>query len=319
MKILSPIDNAAEAEALLDAGADELYGGYVSPAWRRKFSMLGSLNQRYFPNAQIEGMAALRKIIRAAHSRGAMFYLTLNAPYYIESQYDAILKEAARMKDIGVDAFIAADLGLILRLRENMPDAGVHLSTMSSVFNSRAASFFSRLGVGRMVFPRDLTLSEMAAVARANPDVSFDAFVMVGKCPNIEGFCSFTHCSPEIVWPCEERYEVKALEADSRFVGIKKAQAGWSRVNRRQACGLCAVRGLTDAGVTGLKLVGRGGPTAVKVGVIRAVRQMAELSDGGASDTRLKRRGKALYKEVFGRGCSRYICYFPELWAGKRH
>ena len=40
MRIISPVDHAAEATTLLSAGADELYGGYVPPAWQQRFGSL---------------------------------------------------------------------------------------------------------------------------------------------------------------------------------------------------------------------------------------------------------------------------------------
>jgi len=314
MRILSPIDRAAEVGPLVDAGADELYGGYVSGAWLKKYSLLGSANQRYFPSAQFSGLSELRATIKDAHRRGAKFFLVLNAPFYTAAQHDDLLVDAARYAGYGVDAFIVADIGLIMRLRDRLPGVPVHLSTLSTIFNSAAAGFFERLGVGRMVLPRELTLAEMAGIAKANPSVEFDAFIMVGKCPNIEGFCSFTHNSPDLIWPCEESYDVGILSGGDAAAKVVQAQSGWSRVNRRQACGLCAVAGLKDAGVTALKLVGRGGPTAMKVRLTQAVRRMVDYAGAGHAKDAMEHEAKTIYKEVFGKDCNPYICYFPELW-----
>jgi U32 family peptidase len=312
VRILSPVDNLAEAGRLVDAGADELYGGYVSPAWRKKYSMLGSANQRYFPSAQIKDRRELRGIIRAAHAGGAKFYLTLNAPYYTAGQYDDLITEVKDMYGLGVDAFIVSDIGLILRLGDALPGVPVHLSTLQGVFNSKAAAFFAGLGVKRMVFPRELTVSEMAGVVKNNPGVEFDSFIMVGKCPNVEGFCTFTHNNPELIWPCEEPYERTAQgpAADS----IMEAQAGWSKVNRRAACGLCALPGLVEAGITALKLVGRGGPSSMKLKVIKAVKDALALSGSGMPKDEYCARAKEIYRSTFGADCSPYVCYFPEIW-----
>jgi len=312
VRILSPVDNLDEAGRLVEAGADELYGGYVSPAWRRKYSMLGSANQRYFPSAQIKDRRELKGIIKAAHSGGARFYLTLNAPYYTAAQYDDLVSEAAEMSGLGVDAFIVSDIGLILRLNTAVPAAPVHLSTLQGVFNSKAAAFFAGLGVKRIVFPRELTVAEMAGVVKNNPGIEFDSFIMVGKCPNVEGFCTFTHNNPELIWPCEEPYGRNAEGPDA--AGIVEAQAGWSRVNRRAACGLCALPGLVGAGVTALKLVGRGGPAAMKLRVINAVRDALTHCGSGMPEPEYRARMKELYRATFGGDCNPYVCYFPEIW-----
>lgn len=314
MKILSPVDNMAEVDALLDAGAEELYGGYVSDRWLRRYSMMGSINQRYFASAQIVSEFELSRIIKTVHRRKARFYLTLNAPYYLSAQYDDLIDEARRVAGLGVDAFIVTDLGLIIRLKNELPGTQVHLSTLGAVFNSRSAGFFSKLGISRMVLPRELTIKEMSGIIKANPGVEFDAFIMIGKCPNIEGFCSFTHNSKDLVWPCEEPYGIEVIKGGSPSEDVVNAQMGWSRVNRRQACGLCAMARLREAGVTAVKLVGRGGPTHVKVKVTSAVRSMVELSRTGAGDEELHRSAMSLYRDVFGKDCNPYICYFPEVW-----
>lgn len=314
MRILSPVDNLAEVQALADAGADEVYGGYVPTAWVKKYSMLGSANQRYFPSAQITDARELGRVINSAHGCGIKFFLTMNAPYYTERQYSDLLDEARSVSGMGADALIVSDLGLLLRLRDALPEVNVHLSTLQTVFNSEAARFFHRLGISRMVLPRELTLAEMAGVVKSNPGVEFDAFVMVGKCPNIEGFCTFTHNSPSLVWPCEERYDIAAETPGESPEGIINAQAGWSGVNRRQACGLCGLPRLQKAGVTALKLVGRGGPTKMKVAVIKAVKDAVDMMDAGVTGAEYATRAKEVYRNTFGGPCNPYVCYFPEVW-----
>ncbi len=169
MKILSPIDKASEVDILADAGADEFYGGYVSEDWRGKYSMLGSANHRYFPSAQIASEKELKALIKAAHGRGTKFYLTMNAPYYSVEQYADLLEDAKKYSALGVDAFIISDLGLILRMRDKLPEAHIHLSTLGTIFNSESAAFFHRLGVDRMVFPRELTLNGDKGRDRGEP------------------------------------------------------------------------------------------------------------------------------------------------------
>jgi putative protease len=311
MKILSPIDKLSEVSALIDAGADELYGGYVSRRWRAKYSMLGSINHRYFPSAQIEGERELRGIIDAAHKKGARFYLTLNAPFYTGPQYDDLIEEARRLLGMGVDAFIVSDLGLIVRMRDDMPGADVHLSTLGTIFNGMSVKVFQGLGIKRMVLPRELTVPEMSGVIKQNPGVSFDAFILIGKCPNIEGFCGFTHNSPDLVWPCEESYRMEVVRGDEGARRIIGAQAGWSRVNRRQACGLCQVPMLKKAGVSALKIVGRGGPTAMKIKAVSAVKGIIGMAGDAGSETDARRASKHIYRELFGKECNPYVCYFP--------
>ncbi len=310
MKILSPIDKADEAPLLTEAGADELYGGYVSRRWQKKFSLMGSPNHRYFPNAQVNTLSELKKIIRSAHAGGARFFLAMNAPYYTRGQYALLFEDAEDALSAGADAVIAADMGLILRLKDKFPKLELHLSTLGAVFNSMTPKFFEKIGVSRFVLPRELTAHEGAEVIKNNPGCRFDAFIFIGKCPNVESFCGFTHNNPGLVWPCEEEYEITASQGDSRAGSIIAAQAAWSRVNRRAACGLCAVKRLLDAGVYSLKIVGRGGPAAMKAGAVRAVKEALSLARAG-SEKELTDFARKNYRGTFGADCSPYVCYFP--------
>ena len=83
MRIISPVDNLAEAAMLLEAGADELYGGYLPAAWD-SYALAASLNQRTFSGAQIASEQELAEIITLVHAHGRRFALTLNAPFYTD-------------------------------------------------------------------------------------------------------------------------------------------------------------------------------------------------------------------------------------------
>ncbi|MHB8833210.1 MAG: hypothetical protein ACYC9V_08545, partial [Desulfobacteria bacterium] len=68
------------------------------------------------------------------------------------------------------------------------------------------------------------------------------------------------------------------------------------------------------AGVHALKIVGRGSETARKVAAVRAVAAMRAYGREaipGPQDCAA--RGKALYRETFGRPCRPENCYFPEF------
>ena len=86
MILISPIDQLGEAEPLLDAGADELYGGWLPEDWLERYRLLASINQRTFAGAQIAGYEDLQEIVQRAHDRGKRFSLTLNAPFYSDEQ-----------------------------------------------------------------------------------------------------------------------------------------------------------------------------------------------------------------------------------------
>ena len=53
MLILSPVDRASEVPELVEAGAEELYAGYVPPFWAETFGPVVSCNRRSFDEANV--------------------------------------------------------------------------------------------------------------------------------------------------------------------------------------------------------------------------------------------------------------------------
>lgn len=308
MKILSPFDNFDEVAPLLDAGADELYGGVIPDGWR---SLSVAVNRRSFADAQFGSEAEFAAAVALAAERGAPVHLTLNAPFYHSSLYADLLDFTGRALDWGVDSIIASDPGLLARVRGRFPEARLTLSTMAGAMNREALAFYERFGLARAVLPRHLTLAEMRAIVSSAQGIEFEAFVLIGKCPNEEAYCTFQHNSPQKRWPCEIPYRIyegdASAEAGGDVAGVA-AKVRWMAVDRRQACGLCGVGSLREMGVKVLKLVGRGGPTPGKTANVRLVKRYA---DGVEADAR------GGYEERFGKPCIRELCYFPELFRSK--
>lgn len=316
MRIVSPVDTLAEALPLLVAGADELYGGYVPKGWNERFSALASINQRTFAGAQLEGVEELAAIVVLCRERGKRFSLTLNAPYYTDAQLPMILEVVEQAVAAGVDGIILADPGILRILKRLYPQIEYHASTLAHLLNSSAISFYRQLGISRVILPRHLTLAEMEAIVLASPGVACDAFLLVGKCPNTEGLCTFHHSSPDKIWPCEIPYQIEALNPPPSAL-LQEAmarQGSWSQSDRRHGCGLCAIPHLGRIGIDGLKLVGRGAPAARKIAHVRLVRQMLDLAGEENDFPRYRQKAIAAHRLNFGADCSRNVCYYPELF-----
>jgi U32 family peptidase len=313
VKILCPVDTAAEAEALAGLGARELYGGYLPEAWAERFALAAPPNRRTFAEAQIRGAGELRAVVAAAHAGGAEFFLAVNSPVYAREQYPALFALAGEALEAGTDAFIAADPGFILEARKRWPGVRVHLSTLADAANHSAVAFWRRLGVERVTLPRHLPLPAIAALIAASPGMRFDAFVLYGQCPNDEGQCTFSHDQPRRVWPCVQGYRIRPREDTEGARRAAAAQSGWAGLNRGEACGLCSLWDLERLGLAAVKIVGRGTSTARKEWAVRAIARLLEEIRGGVGRERFLETAREISLGRFSHGCSPYLCYFPEL------
>ena len=317
MKILAPIDHFDEAEPLIHAGADELYGGFVSSEWKKKYSLGGSINKRTFAEAQFASFAELKKTVSFAHDNGVQFFMTLNNDYYSEAQYPLVLKEIERAVRLEVDALLVADLGLILECKKQGYPIDLHLSILATVLNTEAARFYQELGVSRIVLDRTLTLTEIEKIVSKVKDVEFEVFMMYGKCPNIEGLCTlFHHDDPKHIWPCSCHYSIKSLATDEANASVEsagEAQSQWSHTERGSACGLCAMFDLDQAGIYSLKIAGRGRYTEDKIRAIELVENSRQMLMSGVGRQEFYQSSINLFNETYGKSCTPYVCYFPDL------
>lgn len=325
MKILSPADHIEEVKPLLKAGADELYSGFVPPEWRDKYGFLGSINKRTFLEAQFDKESDLTEAVEATHSLGGRFFLTLNNDYYSLEQYPLLLKEVERAIKLGIDALLVADLGLILEIRKRNFPINLHLSILTAVMNSEAARFYKELGLKRVVLERTLTVDEIGQIIRNVDGLEFEVFIAYGKCPNIEGLCTlFHHDDPKHRWPCGWEYKLaqsselraqsesclRTTNYEQRTISVQNM---WAKTARGDACGLCAMYDLNEAGITSLKIAGRGRYTEHKLRAVKMVVKMRNLIKEGMAKEGFYKAALENYQEMFGKECNPYVCYCPEL------
>lgn len=308
IKILSPVDNFYEAKVLIEEGADEIYGG-VFPSFFNNYRYFLSPNQRTFKEAQMDE-SELRKVLDLCKEKKVPFYLTINQVYFKYEQLPLIIRLAEMAIEDGVSAFIMGSLPLIINIRKMFPTFPIHLSTMGVALNHYTVEFYRRLNIKRFTLPRSLLINEIRDIIKNSPNTFFDAFIFVGKCPNVEGFCSLLHTNPDKIWPCEQDY---SLLGSFKAVRVQK---GWQGFYRSQSCGVCAISNLIKMGITTLKIVGRGSPTSFKLKNLQVVKKAIDISLQIKNTKERILKLKELYKERFGHDCNSYCCYFPEVGFG---
>ena len=200
MRVLSPVNGAHEARAVIEAGADELYCGVMPAAWKKNYTNVASPNRREWQVANMTGFDELRAIVTVAHARNVQVYLTMNA-LYTEGQYAQVQEFIKQATVCGVDAIIIADIGLILAVREMGWAGQIHVSTGGTTFNDETVAFYKDLGASRVILPRQNRVAEIAVITAHNKDIEIEAFILNCGCMNIDGFCTFHHGVKEVRLP----------------------------------------------------------------------------------------------------------------------
>jgi len=321
MNILAPADHSEEVTELIAAGADELYGGFVSPDWQAKYA-LDALNKRGFAEAQFRSENDLRKAVEIAHSKGVPLFLTLNTHFFSEEQHQLVLKEVERAMRIGIDALILADLGLILQIKEAGYPIRLKMSTAGTVLNPAAAKFYQKLGVGTIIFDRSLSVGEITEVVRNTEGLTFEVFIIMGHCPNVQGFCTLPHYgeSKGGIMPCDGGYSIACSNnSENRLSEQTVANLKhWEELKRPRGCGLCAIYDFNKLGVKSYKIVGRGIPTPPKLKAVRTLAKIKSILEENKGITREKfiKEARKAHEEMHGAPCEAKCysyCYHPYL------
>jgi len=143
-------------------------------------------------NARDEGaqlsLDELGEACRIAHERGRRIYLTLNVLIKPAEVVDALLFLGEAV-DLGIDAVIVQDVGLITLIRKLYPSLEVHGSTQMTVHDSAGAAVVEALGVRRVVLARENTLDDIREIRDAVPNLGLESFVHGALCISYSGQC----------------------------------------------------------------------------------------------------------------------------------
>lgn len=339
MKITSGLGSIDDYPRYVRAGADELFCGYVPFSWSEKYGTVLPLNRREVLNynVQIGSFSELEILANMVQKYQKPVHLAFNSLYYRPEQYEEIAQIIQQCRSIGFDSYILADSALLVYLRKEKIDCEVHLSGDLGTVNSAMTEVFAKEYPKRIIFQRKNTISEMRAVIRhitAQKEAArkewtypteFEAFALNELCQFSGAFCNSLHCD-EMGYLCRVPYWKKPMSlSESKLEKQEKNRPGenisiseWDSASELMnpvsedgylcgatGCGLCTLKQLSDAGITHLKLVGRGNYTDFMERDIRNLRRTLEILEDSSTEEEYIRAMKA---ELFPNGCS-HMCY----------
>ncbi len=175
VELLSPAGNLEKLKIAFAYGADAVYGGTSS------FSLRNRSGKEFDEESFAEG-------IEYAHSLGKQVYCTINS-FPFNSQLGSYERHIAKMAELKPDAFIAASPGVVRMASRIAPDIPIHLSTQANVMNLYDAQVYYDMGVRRIIAAREISLSDLAAIKEALPDLEIEIFVHGAMCFAYSGRC----------------------------------------------------------------------------------------------------------------------------------
>lgn len=175
MEILSPAGNLQHIELAIAKKVDAVYGGVKN--WNARNKAVNFSIDEYYD------------VVKKVHDNGIKFYLTLNTLVFDEEINDII--NFLKAKDtILPDAFIVADVGLILKLKKAFPKIPLHFSTQFGTHNISDCELAKILGAERVILSRELTMNEIKNI-KSKTTLEIEVFVWGSQCISFSGMCFF--------------------------------------------------------------------------------------------------------------------------------
>ncbi|MEG0773261.1 U32 family peptidase [Clostridium sp.] len=249
-ELLAPAGSLEKLKTAINFGADAVYLGG------------NKLNLRAFANNFTN--EELKEGIEFAHSRGKKVYVTLNVFPHNED-LEGLEEYLIELYEIGADAVIVSDPGIIMTAREVAPNLELHLSTQANSVNWRTCVFWHKMGVKRIVLARELSLEEIKEIRAKVPDtLELEVFVHGSMCMSYSGRCLLSNYMTgrdanrgECAQPCRYKYHLVEEKREGEYYPIMEDDNGTYIMNSKDLCMIEHIPELMDTGVVSFKIEGR--------------------------------------------------------------
>lgn len=172
-ELLAPAGSIESLQVAINSGADAVYlSGKNFGA--RKFAANFSINE-------------ISEAVNYAHLRGVKVYVTVNT-LVKNSELLPVAKYLLKLHQMGVDAMLVQDMGVMNIAQKLVPDLPLHASTQMTIHNSENLKWLEKNGFRRAVLSRELSLSEIKTLVKTS-DLELEIFLHGALCYCYSGQC----------------------------------------------------------------------------------------------------------------------------------
>lgn len=282
IELLAPGGSRESVIAAVQSGADAIYLGGT------KFSA-----RAYASNFDEEDMVW---VVEYAHKYDVKIYVTINTLLKDEELRDA-LDYVLKLYELGVDALIVQDLGLVSLLRTYFPYFELHGSTQMTVHNGEGALFIEGLGIQRVVLSRELSLEEIKYISK-DLGVETEVFVHGALCICYSGACLMSSLiggrsgnRGRCAQPCRLPYRLIDTNSSEEKKGYLLSPKDLSTLD--------LIERLKDTGTSSLKIEGRMKRPEYVAGVVSTYKEALSKGDNLISSTHIQ--GEKKLMQLFNR------------------
>jgi len=268
-ELLAPAGNLEKLKIAVIYGADAVY--------------LGGENFGLRAGAKNFTLEQLTEGIKFAHEREKRIYLTLNIIPHNEDLKE-LPEYVAKLKELGLDAVIISDPGVLKIVKNIIPEMEIHLSTQANTTNYAAVNFWYEQGVRRVILARELSLEEIEEIIKKSPpDMKIETFVHGAMCISYSGRCLLSNYMVgrdanrgDCAHSCRWRYYLMEETRPGEFFPVYEDEKGAYFFNSKDLCMIEHLPSLIEAGISAFKIEGRMKSSYYVATVVKAYRNLID-------------------------------------------
>jgi len=249
-ELLGPAGNLEKLKWAVRYGADAVYFG-------GQFGSLRNFAGNFTFDDSEKGLTFL-------HEHGKKGYVTLNI-YPFSDEYDQVIDTARTLDDMGADAFIVADMGVLATLGQLGLKAKLHISTQANTTSHQAVLAYKNLGASRVNLARELSLEQIVDIQKnVDGQIETEVFIHGSVCFSYSGRCAISDYMTghranrgECKHPCRWKYSLVEEQRPGEYLPVYEDERGLYLFNCRELALFEFLPQLAKAGVASFKIEGR--------------------------------------------------------------
>jgi len=297
VELMAPAGNFESMQAAIDNGADSVYFGIEQMNMRARASMNFTMDD-------------LPEIAKRCNEKNIRTYLTLNTIVY-NHDLSLVKRIIDAVKKAGITAVIAADQAVLSYAKT--VGVEVHISTQVNITNTEAVKFYAHFA-DVMVLSRELSLRQVKEICEgvvkedirgpAGKLIEIEVFGHGALCMAVSGKCYLSlHTQNSsanrgaCIQNCRRTYRVidiedgHELEIDNEYI-----------MSPKDLCTIDFLDQLADAGISVLKIEGRGRAPEYVATTIKCYREALDAIEEGTYTKEKVKDWFSRLETVYNRG-----------------
>ena len=261
VELLATVDNLKELKGVIDCGADAVYISYKDGE---------------------EFLKDLNEGIEYVHNKNKKIYVAIEVVPH-NRHIKKFEENLAQIGELGIDAIVITDAGMLTIVKKVIPNIEVHLSDQANITNYMTANFWYNQGVKRVLVSKELSFDEIGTIRAKTPlEMDIEAYIHGAMTVSHSGrplLSNFIKSKSNNSVSIESgvRYNLIEQQRQGEFFPVREDERGTFFYNSKELCMIEYIPELIKCGITSFKIDGRMNNYEYTMEVLKSYREAIDL------------------------------------------